>query len=249
MTRPAPAAADPVVFLPGAFLTGAMFAPQIAALDGARASIVLDPAPEPAFEPSVSALLQTAPARFHLVAFCIGGFPALEMLRRAPERILSAMLIGANGAPDTPQEQRARRLAIRLAEGPDAARQLWRFRREALVGSLARASWALHDVFRAIADATPPEMVARQMRMAADRPDQRTSLNAIAAPVLCVSGAESHPNQRFKACALAKAIPNARFAEIEQAGHVVTLERPGPTTDLLRGWLSDSAVRRGSPRA
>ena len=62
-------------------------------------------------------------------------------------------------------------------------------------------------------------------------------LDAIAAPTLVVVGAHDHPRLRRIAQRYAERIPAARLEVVDGAAHLVSVERPGPFTDLLRRFL------------
>jgi pimeloyl-ACP methyl ester carboxylesterase len=70
------------------------------------------------------------------------------------------------------------------------------------------------------------------------RPDARPSLPSLTIPVLAVAGTEDGAYNATKA--IAEAIPNARFVEIPQAGHLCNLERPDVVTATLRAFLTGS---------
>ena len=85
------------------------------------------------------------------------------------------------------------------------------------------------------------ERYARQVEAIAGRPDQRAVPPAIGCPTVVICGREDAVIPLDSHRALAAAIPGARLAIVEQAGHLVPFEQPQATTALLRDWLLYSA--------
>src|SRR2546423_14206644 len=59
---------------------------------------------------------ESHPGRLCLVGHSMGGYVALELMRRAPERVERLALLNTNGRPDTPESTQNRRRLMALAE-------------------------------------------------------------------------------------------------------------------------------------
>src|SRR5918997_968948 len=59
------------------------------------------------------------PPRFALAGLSMGGYVAMEIMRRAPGRVTRLALLDTSARTDTPEQAERRREAIRLAEGGD----------------------------------------------------------------------------------------------------------------------------------
>jgi pimeloyl-ACP methyl ester carboxylesterase len=94
---------DPVVFLPGMMCDARLFAPQIADLSRDTAVTVAPITCGERIEEIASHLLDLLPARFALAGLSMGGIVAMELLRRAPERITKLALMDTNPLAETPQ--------------------------------------------------------------------------------------------------------------------------------------------------
>lgn len=68
------------------------------------------------------ALLEQVDGPFAAVGASMGGYVALAMTRRAPERVLGLMLVGSRAGPDTPERRRFREEQLRELED-DALRR------------------------------------------------------------------------------------------------------------------------------
>ena len=78
---------EPVVFLPGLMCDARLFGPQIAELSSDRAVMCAPISQGERVEEIASGLLASLPAKFALAGLSTGGIVAMEILRRAPERV------------------------------------------------------------------------------------------------------------------------------------------------------------------
>src|SRR4051812_13369352 len=110
-----------VVFASGQLLTEDVWAPQAVALADDYEMIVADHLHDDSIAGMARRLLDGAPARFHLVAHAMGGFTAFEVMRQAPERVRSLVLIGTLASADGPAQTERRQGYIRLVEAGNFA--------------------------------------------------------------------------------------------------------------------------------
>jgi len=94
----------------------------------------------------------------------------------------------------------------------------------------------LDDLRRAIA-AADPRGAAAALRGMAERPDMTAALSEIECPTLVVVGREDGITPPAEMRGMAEAIPNAKFVEIPDAGHLPPLEKPAPFAAALREFL------------
>ena len=85
--------ADPLVLLPGLMSDARVFWPQIAELSAKTAVTVAPITQGERIEEIASGLLDQLPKRFALAGLGLGGAVALEILRRAPDRLTRLALI------------------------------------------------------------------------------------------------------------------------------------------------------------
>jgi pimeloyl-ACP methyl ester carboxylesterase len=62
-------------------------------------------------------------------------------------------------------------------------------------------------------------------------------LPRVTAPTLVIHGAQDRLIPRVHASTYAETIPNARLADVDQAGHLVALEKPGEVAALIEAHL------------
>jgi pimeloyl-ACP methyl ester carboxylesterase len=164
----------------------------------------------------------------------MGGYVALELWRRSRERVIGLVFADTRSGADSEEGAANRRaLAERLrtegkgffADGPPG-----------LLSEHAPADLRLL-VRRLIAD-QPAEAIAAASLGMAERPDSGPDLPGIDVPTLVVTGAEDSLIPSAVTAEMADAIPGARLAVIERAGHLSNLERPEEFGRLLGEHLA-----------
>jgi pimeloyl-ACP methyl ester carboxylesterase len=84
----------------------------------------------------------------------------------------------------------------------------------------------------------------RQSRALQRRPDQQKTLRGIRMPALVLCGAQDTLTLPRRHQFMSELIPYASLCEIEEAGHLPTLEAPAKTNAALRQWLDQPLVLR-----
>ena len=93
---------------------------------------------------------------------------------------------------------------------------------------------AIQQVIRS----TSPEAVAAALRGMAERPDMSHILPQISVPALVVCGADDAITPADEMREMANSMPQARFLEIANAGHMAPFENPGPVSAAILEFLS-----------
>lgn len=168
----------------------------------------------------------------------MGGYIIFEMLRRHAARVRAAILCNTKSAADTPEAKRDRDAlsVMALEAGSDAVVD------KLLPRLLARATFdhkiqTVLEVKRMIA-CQPVAGIVGALRALRDRPDSTPSLEKIRVPVLAIAGDDDQIAPGAGMEEMAGAIPGARFARIESAGHLAPLEQPPAVNAAIDGFLS-----------
>jgi len=228
-----------VVFASGQLLTLDTWAPQAVALAEDHDLHFADHTQDETIAGMAARLLAEAPARFHLVAHAMGGFTAFEVMRQAPERVISLVLIATLAPNDGPAQTERRQGYIRLVESGQFAGVVEE-RIPILVHPARREDAPLLTVVRRMAADTGAETFLRQQRAIMSRADSRPSLSAIAVPTLVIRGAQDGITTPAHVDEILAGISGARFEEIADCGHLPTLEKPVTTNRILAEWLSSN---------
>jgi len=153
----------------------------------------------------------------------MGGYAALALARRAPERVRGLVLVGARADADSAERRAARDDLLELIdrEGTDA---VWRemharlFSPDAPGDAVERA--------RAIAMAQSPDDLANGVRAMRDRPDSTDVVRSFDGRLLVCVGEHDPFLPVDDARALAESAPDGRLEVVADCGHLPPLERP-----------------------
>jgi pimeloyl-ACP methyl ester carboxylesterase len=181
-------------------------------------------------------VLDTAPERFSLVGHSMGGRVALEVYRRAPQRIKRLALLDTGYEPVAPGEAERRAVLVNkaLAEGVSAIAETWG--RPMIAPCNQESTDVLARVVKMVGRMSG-EIYAGQTRALLNRPDATMVLAAIVCPTLVLCGAQdawSPPDRHERMAAL---IRGASLRVIEDCGHMCTMERPAEVLAALREWM------------
>lgn len=233
-----------LLLLPGLNNTGAVYGEAIARLpDDIRAQAPDLPALE-AIEAIADAVLRDAPPRFVLAGHSFGGYVALAVLERAPERVQGLALLSTSARADTPEQAPKRLQAIAAAQTGDYVEIASSSTAPFHPDSLARP--ALLARRREIAQAYGAERYVAHVRATMARPD-RTALLDGRVPLLWVTGSHDSVIPVARQREEAAALPGCRFEVVEGAGHLLPLERPAELAALLAGWIGTLAAAKAAP--
>ncbi len=228
-----------VVFVHGGGVDGRMWHPLAERIDGLRlhmpdlrghGSTPLPPGEYSHAEDLLRVLDDLRIKRATLVGASFGGWVALQLATLAPERV-SALALLAGTLADS-EEWSAEFDAFAAQE--DALLEAGDIEGAVALGV---RTW--------VRDPAIAELVAEMSRTAfehqvgVDAPlrEEPVDLGAIAVPTLAVSGGLDFPDFARFADQIAAEVPDAERATVEDAGHLIALERPDATAEILRPWL------------
>jgi pimeloyl-ACP methyl ester carboxylesterase len=166
----------------------------------------------------------------------MGGYTALEIMRRAPERVTHLALLNTSARPETPESTERRQSAIAAAE-----RGEFRALTESLWSNVVHPAHvenaALKTAYVEMHLAVGAAAFVRQQRAILSRPDSRPSLAAIQCPTLVLVGDGDKVTPREVAEELADGIKYAHLTVVQTCGHLSALEQPEAVGDALLALL------------
>lgn len=189
----------------------------------------------------------------HIVGFSMGGFAAAHLLLKAPERMRSAMIVGAGygSNPDEREQFQAEvaGVASRFREDfPAAARAYADGPTRMQLKSKAPDRWA---AFRdALLEHDPVGMSNTFARVQGQRSSLISHLDEFAAvrtPVMFVVGDEDDGCLETN-LALKRAMPSSALIVLPRTGHTPNLEDPGRFTAIVAQFIDDAEAGRWRSR-
>tara|TARA_B110000444_G_scaffold128772_1_gene121191 strand:+ start:107 stop:808 length:702 start_codon:yes stop_codon:yes gene_type:complete len=230
---------EPIVFLPDLMCDARLFAPQIDGLSHARAVMVAPIHIGERIEEIASGILDVTPHRFALCGLGMGGMVAMEIVRRAPDRVTRLCLMDTNTMQEAPIRAAEREPLIVLARAGNLEKAM---QEELGPGYLADTQFK-ENISKLIFDmaiSLGTLAFVRQSRAMQRRRDQQALLRKIKCPTLILCGAKDPFYLPKRHEFIAELIETAHLKVIEDAAHFPTLEQPKETNDALRAWLSAS---------
>ena len=161
-------------------------------------------------------LLREVDGRLVVIGASMGGYTALAMARREPERVAGLALVGSRAGADSDERRRERDETIRKLrdEGTDAV-------------------WP--------GNPHSPDELIDAVTALRDRPDQTDVLRSLDVPVLVCVGTEDELTSVEEARALAAEAVRGRLEVFEGAGHILSLDQPKRFRRVLDEFLAEAA--------
>ena len=228
-----------LLLLPGLNNTGAVFDEVRDALPRTVRAHAPDLPALETVEALADAVLAAAPPRFWLAGYSFGGYVALAVLARAPDRVRGIALVCALPGADTPAQVTKRQEAIAAAERGGYEDNAAGSKRPFHPESLQRPDLLARR--RAIVQAYGAVRYIAHCRACIARPD-RTALLDGWRPTLLVTGSHDVVVPHASVQALAERIPGSQFERIEGAGHLVPLEQPAALANVLARWVGHGST-------
>jgi pimeloyl-ACP methyl ester carboxylesterase len=235
--------AEPLVLVPGLMADALAFQAQVVSLSRAMPVMVAAPTQGERIEEIASDILSALPARFALAGHGFGGMVALELLRRAPERVTRLALMDTTPLPGSPQEA-ADREALMIAARSGRLDDVMRTEIPSTCLAPGAGRVAVTAQVLAMARALGPQVYLRQARALQRRKDQQVTLRKIKQPTLILCGEHDSLMPLKRHSFMAELIPFARLEVVADAGHLPMLEQPQALTEALQEWLRQPLVPR-----
>jgi pimeloyl-ACP methyl ester carboxylesterase len=164
----------------------------------------------------------------------LGGYVALSLVLRHPDRVRGLVLANTRAGADNPDWARFREDLVRAVEARGA---------EAIVESYGDKPFrpdcpqGVKDEVRAMMRRQRKHGLASGIRGMATRPDRTGELARIAVPTLVVSGTADRYIPSAEGEAMHRAIAGSRFVDIPGAGHLSNMDSPGAFNAALGEFL------------
>lgn len=230
----------PIIFVPGTWFDGRLFAGQTEPLSSEYTPRIADVTCSDSIEEMAEDVLAKAPRHFALVGQSMGGIVALEISRRVPERVTHLALIDT-----TPNAELPGRASIRMSNLAAVARgESESLLRETLaplyLAQCHQTDLQITNTVIQMGLDLGPDVFRRQSRALERRVDREWLLASIQCPTLVLCGREDKLCPESLHAAMAVKIPRADLIVLAECGHLAPLERPSAVTNSIRCLLERS---------
>lgn len=231
-----------LVLLPGTLCDESLFAHQVQHLADIAACVVGDLTRFDTLAASADDVLRAAPEQFALAGLSYGGIVALEIMRRAPERVTRLALLNTNPNAASEELKARQQRFVGMAVLGEFREITTDFLKDAMLHPDHRHDVALRRQVLAMAENVGMAGFVNQVRAQLARPDSTPFLRQILCPTLVLTGREDQVCPPLMHEEMAALIPNARLHIIEHCGHLSAIEQPEAVTSALRDWLTESGI-------
>ncbi len=241
-------AGQPLVLVHGLPFQRGMWKPQLAGLPKGIRPIALDlpgfgESADPAGEPSMAHWADLIAAfcralglgRIVLAGHSMGGYVALEFAARHPDLLRGLVMVASRAVADAPDAAANRRsIAQRLASEPAD------FVAEAMLPRMLASQSSDMSLRRAVRDLMEPlrpRGIAHAQLAIASRRDFSAKLGEVACPALVVAGEKDLVAPLEESGIMAANFRQGRLEVVEDAGHMVSWEKPKVVNAALARWM------------
>jgi pimeloyl-ACP methyl ester carboxylesterase len=181
-------------------------------------------------------VLAQAPSRFALAGLSMGGIVAMEIIRRAPERVTHLALLDTNPLVESDEMKATRGPQIEQATSGDLKVVLRDEMKPRYLTDGPRRNQIL-DLCLDMGLGLGKEVFLKQSQALMTRRDQTETLKAFNKPTLVLCGEDDTlcPPERHQL--MHDLLPDSHLSIIPGAGHLPTLEQPDATNTQLLRWL------------
>jgi pimeloyl-ACP methyl ester carboxylesterase len=225
-----------LVLLPGLLNDHRLWSRQVEFLGGRGTVTVGDLTRDDSLGGMAARVLDGAPERFALAGLSMGGYVAMEIMRRAPHRVERLALLDTTARPDLPEQTQRRKDAVELARS-GGFDKIMPTMLPLLLHPDHLQDATISGLAKDMAKVVGADAFARQQAAIMARPDSREALAAIACPTLVLCGAEDTLTPPDRHDEMAALIPGARRVTIPKCGHLSPMEQPEAVCAALGSWL------------
>lgn len=225
-----------LLLLPGLLCDAALWRFQSEALADVAEVTVADFTRSDSIAGMAEDALAAAPDRFALAGLSMGGYVALEIMRRAPARVTHLALLDTSARPDTPEVTERRKALIELASHGKFKGVTPRLL--PLLLHKAHQFPPLSDIVIDMAARIGQPAFIRQETAIMGRQDSRPFLKDIKVPTLVLVGEDDQLTPVHLHEELADGIGGSEFQIIARSGHLSPLEQPDMVNRAMFDWLT-----------
>ena len=225
------------VFIPGLICSTDLFAAQLSGLDHPVAPRVADTLGRDSLAEMAMAALAASEGMIVPIGLSMGGYVALEMVRRAPERVAGIGLLSTAYGTDSDERRAQREATVRMARS-DGFRGVTRHLLKSFLSPAAMRDDALVARVIAMAESVGRENFVLQQQAIMGRRGQADTLRGLRVPALVLCGDLDTLTPPHISREMAELTPDAELVILRDVGHLSTMEAPDAVTASLNAFLA-----------
>ena len=196
-------------------------------------SVITPQLTEPTIDFQVARLLDQLPGRFTVAGLSLGGIVAMALIRTAPERVTSLILLSTNPHAPTAQQRQSWRRSRNALHAGRTARELQSDWIPLLLSEPARRQLGLVELTLAMGDEVGAANLDAQLALQATRIDERPALRNVGCPTMIIAARQDALCSVAKHAELNELIPGSSLMIIENCGHLSPFERPAAVSQMV----------------
>lgn len=223
----------PIVFLPGASSDEAAWDAQRSFFSQKTGVIVVNLTQFDSIGAMADHVLEKAPPEFALCGTSMGGYVALDVLKKAGGRVKKAALCNTTARADTPERSRERAAEVALGEEAYIRARNDDAHYNQLLGKKSARDRALVARLREISLRVGYGCFSRHQKACAGREESLSFLPGVSIPVLITGGEEDALIPPALQREMHEKIAGSRLAILSGAGHIAQMETAEAMTEEL----------------
>ncbi|MEK4023932.1 alpha/beta fold hydrolase [Sporosarcina sp. FSL W7-1283] len=232
----------PLLLLPGTLCDDRLWQFQIQGLEDEVNITVGELSKQDSIEALADEILSKMPDKFAVAGLSFGGMVALEIVRKAPERVLKLALLDTNPFPPKEEQISNWNSFLDMIQTQRFGEIVKDYLLPVLIHPDKQSNDELVETIFKMADTMGEEGYINQLRALKKRVDQTTVLPFITCPTLVIVGRQDIVCPIELSKYMADTIPNASLKIVEDSGHLTTMEQPEVVYELLKEWITKPKV-------
>jgi pimeloyl-ACP methyl ester carboxylesterase len=229
----------PIVFVPGASSDDTVWDAQKNHFAQKTTAITVNLTQYDSIADMSAHVLQAVTGDFILCGTSMGGYVALDVLKKAKERVKKVIFCNTTARADTP-EKTAQRMA-EVAAGPDAyiANRVDDAHYKTFLSNKSFENKELIRTLRAVSERVGFACFKNHQIACGGRPDSIDFLPQIDIPALIIGGTEDIVTPPERQAEMREKIPHAQLVMLPDVGHIAHMEAADAVTRALDDFISN----------
>lgn len=227
---------ETLILLPGMMCDRSLWRHQIESLSSTYDVRVADFSTGTTIEAYSDKILEDAPPVFSVAGLSMGGYVALDLVNRVPDRVKRLALLDVSPYADT-QDHAAFRKSIMETARTQGMGAIIEMLLPRMIHSSRVGDEELVGQVDAMAHRVGEKTFIMQQEALLHRRDYFADLAAITCPTLVAVGRQDQLTPLKLSQKMVEALSNAQLVEIENCGHLSSMEQPEAVSAILRYWM------------